>query len=79
MSKSVFVVSPAIVESDKFLALSISAQVLYFHLCGQVVEGVINNMKSSMRAYNASENDLQELIHNEFVRKLDDNLYELKG
>ena len=72
-------VSPAIVESDKFLALSISAQVLYFHLCEQVVEGVINNMKSSMRAYNASENDLQELIHNEFVRELGDNLYELKG
>ena len=67
----------SIVLSDEFLSMPTSSQVLYFHL-GMVAQnkGFLNNAVSTARCIGADIADLQILIDNGYLMKVDDG-YEI--
>ena len=57
-----------IIDSDAFLDMPLSAQVLYFHLSMRADDdGFINNPKKIQRMIGASEDDLKLLIMKSFI------------
>ena len=60
--------SKAVIESDAFLDMPISAQALYFHLGLRADDdGFVGNPKSILREIQASKDDLQVLIAKSFI------------
>lgn len=57
-----------IIDSDAFLEMPQSSQLLYFHLCMRADdEGFINNAKSIMRNVGCKDDDMKLLISRKFV------------
>ena len=57
-----------IVDSDDFLEMPMSSQVLYFHLNMRADDdGFVNNWKSIMKLIGAKEDDLKILIAKQFI------------
>lgn len=68
-----------IVESDAFLGMSHAAQALYIHLSMQADDdGFINRTLSIIRAVNASQKDMDELVENGFVMPMGNGIYVIK-
>lgn len=64
--------SPDVVESDLFLDMSHSAQLLYFHLSMNADnEGFVNNPKTIIRTIGVNKESLNELIDSNFVIPFD--------
>lgn len=64
--------SPDVVESDLFLDMSHSAQLLYFHLSMNADnEGFVNNPKTIIRIIGVDKEYLNELINSNFVIPFD--------
>ena len=60
--------SKALITSDAFTDMSLSAQALYFHLSIQADDdGFVNNPKRIKRMIGASDDDLQRLIDKEYI------------
>lgn len=58
----------AITNSDEFIEMPMSSQVLYFHLSMNADDdGFINNWKSIMRMIGSKEDDLKVLIAKQFI------------
>jgi hypothetical protein len=58
----------SIIDSDAFLEMPISAQLLYFHLCMRADdEGFINKPKSIMRIVGCKDDDMRVLLAKNFV------------
>lgn len=69
----------SIVESDAFLGMSHAAQALYFHLSMQADDdGFINRTFSVMRAVNASQSDMDELVNNGFIIPFETGIFAIK-
>lgn len=63
-----------LVESDKFLDMSASAQNLYFHLCMKADDdGFIDNLKSLQRYYAVQDKIVNELVDNGLIMKFSDS------
>ena len=57
-----------IIDSDMFLDMPVTAQLLYFHLCMRADDdGFINNPKRIMRDIRCSDDDMKVLITKDFV------------
>lgn len=57
-----------IIDSDMFLDMPATAQLLYFHLCMRADDdGFINNPKRIMRDVRCSEDDMKMLIAKEYI------------
>ena len=57
-------------ELDSFLGMTLSAQALYFHFSRNADEdGAVYNPRAIARMIGATENDIVELITNEFIRE----------
>ena len=57
-----------IIDSDLFLDMPVTAQLLYFHLCMRADDdGFINNPKRIMRDIRCSDDDMKVLIVKDFV------------
>ena len=57
-----------IIDSDLFLDMPVTAQLLYFHLCMRADDdGFINNPKRIMRDIRCSDDDMKVLIAKDFV------------
>lgn len=60
--------SKSIVDSDAFLDMPQSSQLLYFHLCMRADDdGFIDNPKSIMRNVGCKEDDMKVLIAKQFI------------
>ena len=60
--------SAKIIESDAFLDIPATAQMLYFHICMNADDdGFVNNPRKIIRMCGASEDDLKALIDNRFL------------
>ena len=60
--------SKAVVDSDRFLDMALSAQALYFHLGVHADDdGFISNPKKIQRAIRANDGDFKELIREGYV------------
>lgn len=71
--------SMKIVDSDAFLNLSHSAQLLYFHLGMRADDdGFINNPLKIIRVISADQSHLQELIDKRFVIKFETGVIVIK-
>jgi len=58
----------AIIDSDLFLDMPVTAQLLYFHLCMRADDdGFINNPKRIMRDVRCSDDDMKVLVAKDFV------------
>ena len=63
-----------LVESDKFVDMSTSAQLFYFHLCMRADDdGFIDNLKSLQRYYGIKEKVVDELEEFGFIIKFSDS------
>jgi len=61
-------IAKAVVDSDKFLSLSVSTQALYFHLVIRADDnGVIRNPKRLGRIVNARDYDFESLYRYGFI------------
>ena len=68
-----------IIDSDAFLDMPISSQLLYFHLGMRADDdGFINNPRSIMRMLGGSEGDIQNLIDKKFIISFPDGVVCLK-
>lgn len=68
-----------IVDSDAFLDMPQSSQLLYFHLCMRADdEGFINNPKSIMRNVGCKEDDLKLLFVKKFVIPFESGIVVIK-
>ena len=68
-----------IIDSDAFLDMPLSAQVLYFHLSMRADdEGFINNPKKIQRMIGASEDDCKLLIAKRFIIAFDSGIIVIK-
>lgn len=57
-----------IIDSDAFLDMAVTSQLLYFHLSMRADDdGFVNKPKSIMRMCNCKETDLQILAENKFI------------
>jgi hypothetical protein len=71
--------SKAIIDSDAFLDMPLTAQSLYFHLSMRADDdGFTNNPKKIQRMIGASKEDLQLLIDNKFVISFDSGVVVIK-
>ena len=61
--------SKSVVNSDKFVEMSLSAQALYFHIVlNAQSKGISNNIFSIIRSIQASKKDVKELMENGFIK-----------
>ena len=68
-----------IIDSDAFLDMPISSQLLYFHLAMRADDdGFINNPKSIMRNARCNEDDMRVLITKKFVIPFDSGIVVIK-
>ena len=68
-----------IIDSDAFLDMPMSAQLLYFHLSMRADdEGFLNNPKKIQRMIGASEDDLKLLILKKFIISFDTGVVVIK-
>ena len=68
-----------ITNSDEFIEMPISCQVLYFHLSMNADDdGFINNWKSIMRMIGTKEDDLKVLIAKQFIIPFDSGVIVIK-
>ena len=68
-----------IIDSDAFLDMPLSTQVLYFHLSMRADdEGFINNPKKIQRMIGASEDDLKLLIAKSFIIPFESGIVVIK-
>lgn len=67
--------SKTIVDSDAFLEMPLSAQALYFHL-GVIAEnkGVVTNARSFAKSIGCQDNDIEILINNGFIKRVDSEI-----
>lgn len=66
-----FTVCSSVIQSDKFLSLTKSAQALYFQLMAECdVCGIVVDFKRCVRSADASEEDLNLLIKSGFVENI---------
>jgi DnaD/phage-associated family protein len=57
-----------IIDSDLFLDMPVTAQLLYFHLCMRADDdGFINNPKRIMRDVRCSDDDMKMLVAKDFI------------
>lgn len=71
--------STAIVRSDAFVTMPLSAQALYFHLGMEADdEGFVNNPKIVQRMVGAAEDDLRLLIAKHFLLAFDSGVVVIK-
>ncbi len=69
----------AIIDSDAFLDMPMSAQALYFHLNMRADDdGFVNNPKKIVRMLGASEDDLKLLLAKRFVLGFDSGVIVIK-
>ena len=67
-----------IIDSDAFLEMPQSTQLLYFHLSMRARDrGILNNVTSIARYVGCSDNDIQTLISREFIFPCGDNEYKI--
>ena len=68
-----------IIDSDAFLDMPISSQLLYFHLAMRADDdGFINKPKSIMRMCNCHDDDMRILISKQFVIPFDSGIVVIK-
>lgn len=68
-----------IINSDAFLDMPCTTQLLYFHLCMRADDdGFINNVKSIMRLCGAKDDDIKLLVAKRFVLAFDDGIVVVK-
>lgn len=68
-----------IIDSDAFLEMPLTTQVLYFHLSMRADdEGFINNPKKIMRMIGVSDDDLKLLIAKSFIIPFDSGIVVIK-
>lgn len=71
--------SAKIIESDAFLDIPATAQMLYFHICMNADDdGFVNNPRKIIRMCGASEDDLKSLIDNRFLLSFDSGVMLVK-
>lgn len=71
--------SKAIIDSDLFLDMSLSAQALYFHLSMRADDdGFVNNPKKLQRMIGASDDDLKILIAKRFLIPFESGIVVIK-
>lgn len=71
--------SKKIIDTDCFLEMTTSAQLLYFHLALQADDdGFISSPKKIMRMINLSEEDLGLLIHNDLIIQFENGVCVVK-
>lgn len=71
--------SKTITNSDEFIEMPISCQVLYFHLSMNADDdGFINNWKSIMRMIGTKDDDLKVLIAKQFIIPFDSGVIVIK-
>ena len=69
----------AIIDSDAFLDMPLSSQVLYFHLSMRADDdGFVNNPKSIMRNVRCNEDDMKLLIMKKFILIFDSGVIVIK-
>ena len=69
----------AIIDSDAFLEMPLSAQALYFHLNMRADDdGFVNNPKKISRMIGASEDDLKLLLVKRFVLGFESGMIVIK-
>ena len=65
------VLAKSVIDSDLFLNLPPTAQLLYFHLCMEADEqGIFNNAKAVMRGVGLSKEDMAFLVIQGFVTRI---------
>lgn len=68
-----------IIDSDAFLELPITAQLLYFHLAMRADDdGFVNKPRSIMRVTGVRDEDIRTLINNKFVIAFDSGVVVIK-
>lgn len=71
--------SAKIIESDAFLDIPATAQMLYFHICMNADDdGFVNNPRKIIRMCGASDDDLKALIDNRFLLSFDSGVMLVK-
>ena len=71
--------SSKIIESDAFLDIPATAQMLYFHICMNADDdGFVNNQRKIIRMCGASDDDLKVLIDNRFLLSFDSGVVLVK-
>ena len=71
--------SKQIVDSDAFLNMPLSSQVLYFHLAMRADDdGFINNTQKIMRMIGASPDDFNILVAKKFILTFDSGVIVIK-
>lgn len=71
--------SKNIIDSDLFLEMPITSQLLYFHLAMRADDdGFINKPKSIMRLIGCKDDDMKVLISNQFVIPFDNGIVVIK-
>ena len=69
----------SIIDSDAFLDMQQTAQLLYFHLSMRADDdGFINNPKSIMRNVRCSEDDLRLLVERKFIIPFENGIVVIK-
>ena len=69
----------SIIDSDQFLDMPTTAQLLYFHLCMRGDDdGFINNPKSIMRNVRCTEDDMRILIAKQYVIPFESGIVVIK-
>lgn len=71
--------SAKIIESDAFLDIPATAQMLYFHICMNTDDdGFVNNPRKIIRMCGASDDDLKILIDSKFLLSFDSGVVLVK-
>ncbi len=69
----------SIIDSDMFLDMPATAQLLYFHLCMRADDdGFINNPKRIMRDVRCSEDDIRMLIAKQYIIPFESGIIVIK-
>lgn len=68
----------SIVETDKFMSMSLEAQILYFRIGLDAYDkGIVINAATLSRCIDDTTGPLEELIDNEYVYPLEDGTYQI--
>lgn len=69
----------SVIDSDAFLDMPMSTQILYFHLSMRADDdGFLNNAKKTMRMIGASEDDFKILILKQFIIPFPQSIYVIR-
>ena len=72
-------IAKTIIDSDAFLDMGATAQLLYFHFaCRADDDGFINKPKSIMRQIGATQGDIEMLINKKFIIPFDSGVVVIK-